>query len=346
MHIDRFPIAGLMGAIVVVAIVLAAMRNASPTWAGVTFLLTDGVLCLAVVGVVCRNGSERAWWLGFALFGWGYLELTFWSTFELPTMALLDAIGADLGMQPRYQGGMVGWGGGGFGGSLDRELQQIGHCLWVLLAAILGGILAGVLFGGREKLPEKSRARTQVAARTARRRRPWTALLGLAGCVLIGFLGLIASRSAPEFWAGAIFLLTCGLLGMTVLGVAGSRGNRRQIWLGAAIFGVGYMTLALGRSLIGRGGPSADRPFAERRPSRSLRSSSVPQPPRSARPPRMRQIWDALGATVPMRFRTDTPLQDVLKFIESATHGTDGKGVPSTSTRSACRTLRGTCRPR
>jgi hypothetical protein len=77
MRIVRFPIAGLMGTILVVAIVLAALRNASQTWAGVTFLLTCGVLCLAVVGVVCRNGSERAWWLGFALFGWGYLALAF-----------------------------------------------------------------------------------------------------------------------------------------------------------------------------------------------------------------------------------------------------------------------------
>ena len=86
----RFPIAGLMAAVLVIALGLAALRNASVTWAGSTFLLTCAVLCLALVGVVCRHGTERAWWLGFALFGWGYLFLAFYTSFELPTMALLN----------------------------------------------------------------------------------------------------------------------------------------------------------------------------------------------------------------------------------------------------------------
>ena len=55
------------------------------------FLLTCGMLCLAIVGVVCRQEGERAYWLGFALFGWGYLLLSMWSTAELPTMTLLNA---------------------------------------------------------------------------------------------------------------------------------------------------------------------------------------------------------------------------------------------------------------
>ncbi len=75
----RFSIAGLMGIVLVAAIGLAALRNASETWAGVMLLLTCGALALAVVGVVCRAEAERAWWLGFALFGWGYLALAFWS---------------------------------------------------------------------------------------------------------------------------------------------------------------------------------------------------------------------------------------------------------------------------
>jgi hypothetical protein len=79
MRTARFRIAGLMGAVLVAALGLAALRNASELWAGVTFLATCGVLCLAIVGVVCRGGGERAWWLGFALFGWGYLALAFWS---------------------------------------------------------------------------------------------------------------------------------------------------------------------------------------------------------------------------------------------------------------------------
>jgi hypothetical protein len=67
----RVSIAGLMGAVLIAALCVAALRSASETWAGVTLLATCGVLGLAVIGVVCRDVSERVWWLGFALFGCG-----------------------------------------------------------------------------------------------------------------------------------------------------------------------------------------------------------------------------------------------------------------------------------
>jgi hypothetical protein len=68
----RFSIAGLMGAVLLAAIGSAGLANPSAPWAGTLSLLTRGLLCLAVVGAVCRSGAERAWWLGFASFGWIY----------------------------------------------------------------------------------------------------------------------------------------------------------------------------------------------------------------------------------------------------------------------------------
>ena len=103
MRTIRFPIKGLMGAVLVVALGLAALRNPSETWSGVIFLLTCGVLCLAIVGVVCRQQEERAWWLGFALFGWGYLLLSMRSTVVLPTLTLLDAAAARMGSPVRFE---------------------------------------------------------------------------------------------------------------------------------------------------------------------------------------------------------------------------------------------------
>ena len=61
----RFPIAGLMLIVLVAALGLAALRNASETWAGVTFLTTCAVLLLAIVGVVCRGGAEPRVVAGF-----------------------------------------------------------------------------------------------------------------------------------------------------------------------------------------------------------------------------------------------------------------------------------------
>jgi hypothetical protein len=59
----RFSITGLMGLVLVAAVGLAALRNASETRSGGMLLLTCGILALAVVGALYRDGAQRAWWL-------------------------------------------------------------------------------------------------------------------------------------------------------------------------------------------------------------------------------------------------------------------------------------------
>jgi hypothetical protein len=327
----RFPIAGLMGAVLVVAIGLAALRNASETWAGVTFLLTCGVLGLAVVGVVCRNGQDRAWWLGFALFGWGYLVLAFRSTLELPTMALLDALGARLGVTTvRFGGGMGGGMGGGFGGVPDQSIQHIAHCLWALLLSLLGSVVAGAIFGAHNERGENPDApRTPLAAHSRPRCWLWAAMIAVAGSVSVAILASLGSSSSSLFWAGATFFATCGLLGMALLGAVGSRGRRRQVWFGAALFGIGYMTMAFGRSL-------------DRETWPTLPTDELLYVARHWFPPVVggfhpfstgvaaanARIWVALEQPVPIPFPEDTPLEDVLKYIQITAHGPDGKGIP------------------
>lgn len=72
----RFSIAGLMGLVLVVAVGVAALRSGSEDWAGIVLTLTLGILGVALLGMIFRQGSRRAFWSGFALFGWGYLTLT------------------------------------------------------------------------------------------------------------------------------------------------------------------------------------------------------------------------------------------------------------------------------
>ena len=345
MRTVRFSIAALMAAVLIVALGLAAMRNSSATWAGVTFLVTCAVLCLAVVGIVCDGDARRAWWLGFALFGWGYLVLAFWSSVELPTMVLLDAISERLGLAVQFRGGMGGIGGmrsarlwgfdmfggfNGFGGPGDRSIQQISHCLWALLAALLGGMIASLLFGGRRDCGVKLDVPTPVTAEVPRRRWRSVATVGLTGSAVIVFLGLFALKSAPGFWVGLTFLATCGLLGMTVLGAAsGGQGKRRQICLGAALFGVGYMTLAFGRSLNNETWPSLPTdhllyalrgwlpPVVSGFPTSSSGVASANA-----------HIWESLDQPIPMGFPNETPLEDVLKSIQGAMRGSDGNSIP------------------
>ncbi len=350
----RFSIAGLMGVVLIVAIGLAALRSASDIWAGVIFLATCSVLALSIVGVICRREAERAWWLGFAIFGWGYMALAFWPSDvprlpRLPTMALLQWLSAKLGVKVEGIAGGSGMGGagggmggvqsapvvafvGGFGGGglvVGYEaFEQVGHCLWALLFAVVGGSLARFLFAVPSGDLERRLTETDLTDRSTWEGRLRPAVIGLAGVALIVLITVVRPRAAPGLAAGTIYLLTCGLLGLAVLGAALGEGRPRQIWLGAALFGTGYMILAFGRDPIPHPTPNlptdhllnALRPWFPRMPEGIFVSSK--EEAANAR------ILKALDQPIPMRFPDETPLNDVLKYIRKATKGPDGKGIP------------------
>ncbi len=331
----RFPIAGLMIVVLVVALGLAALRNASETWAVATFLLTCAVLTLAIVGVACGGESHRAWWLGFALFGWGYLLLALWSSLDLPTTQVMNWFQARLNANPPGGGGLQsvelagGFGGGSVSTPPFAPFQQIGHCLWALLAAVIGGTVSSLLFGGRRERTENRDAPTQAPAQTARRRWLWPVVLGLSGCVLVVAIGTFAARLGSGFWPGATFLSTCALLGILVLGAVGCHGTRRQVCLGAALFGIGYMVLAFGRPEGSENWPGlpSDHLLYALRPWFPPVVSGFPtsSPGVAAANARIRE---ALEQPVPMRFRDEAPLEDVLKHIAIETRGSGGSGIP------------------
>jgi hypothetical protein len=119
------------------------------------------------------------------------------------------------------------------------------------------------------------------------------------------------------------------VLGLAVLGAVCGRGKLRTVWLGASLFGVGYMILAFGRP------PSTEtwsalptdhflnalRPwFAPVATGRFISSADVARD--------NAHILKALDQRVPMRFPIETPLEDVLKHIKDATRGPDGWELP------------------
>ncbi len=318
----RFSIAGLMAAVAVSALAAAALRSASPVWSSAMLLLLWGVLGLAIAGALCRKGSERSWWIGFALFGCGYAVLAFWSdsnSDSLPTTTLLVFL--DSKLDPAIKQSV--WSAPG---TPHWTLLQIAHCLWALVAAIGGGALVRLLFGGGE--PEELDVETHSAADLPVKwwRRP--AVIWLTGLALIAAAALAGSRSAPGLWAGVVFLLTCLMLGVMVLGALLGRGRRRTMWLGAALFGVGYMYFTFGRWT------GSEWPYPPT--THLLNAVRLGPPPHWSGFPdasernnaRNARILKALEEPIPMRFASEVALEDILKYIRVETETRFGKGIP------------------
>jgi hypothetical protein len=71
----RFSIRALMVGIVITALAMAALRNASAFWSSVLLMVTLAVTGFAMLGAVAMQGREQHWWIGFALFSGCYLAL-------------------------------------------------------------------------------------------------------------------------------------------------------------------------------------------------------------------------------------------------------------------------------
>lgn len=72
----RFNIASLLIIILVLGVGFAALRESSDLWESGIFTMTLGILLISILLAVHRVQSTRAFWLGFALFGWAYMGLT------------------------------------------------------------------------------------------------------------------------------------------------------------------------------------------------------------------------------------------------------------------------------
>ena len=98
MRRHRITIAGLLGLVLFLAVGLAALRSADDAWDSGVLGVTLAVLLISVLLAVHRTGHGRAYWLGFALFGWLYLVVSLVPTIEarLPTAKALSYLGSKV----------------------------------------------------------------------------------------------------------------------------------------------------------------------------------------------------------------------------------------------------------
>lgn len=69
----RFTIGGLLAVVFVSAIGVAALRSSNEGWDSAVFGLTLLTLAASLILVAQKRERARAFWLGFAIFGWVYL---------------------------------------------------------------------------------------------------------------------------------------------------------------------------------------------------------------------------------------------------------------------------------
>jgi hypothetical protein len=82
MRLPRISIKSLMGYVVLVGIGLAAVARPNSGWGIVLSAIAFTALATSVLGVIFRRGPTRAWWVGFAVFGWSFFGLVVLSISE------------------------------------------------------------------------------------------------------------------------------------------------------------------------------------------------------------------------------------------------------------------------
>ncbi len=180
----RFSIAGLMAAVLVVAVGFAALQNASDWWCSSLFTITLALFLFATIGAI--RGGDRTFWLGFALFGWAYMIASYepWSKHAktppvLVTTKLLNRLyphistvppdevvigGEGAWKDPRnieivssFKAGKITF----FRNDMDNFLQ-VGHFVASWLFALIGGTIGSRLFAHRA---EQNRPQTPISDR-------------------------------------------------------------------------------------------------------------------------------------------------------------------------------------
>ena len=192
----RFTILSLMGLVLVLALAIAALRDANDYWAGGSLLATSLLVGTGLLGAAYSTGRRRAGRLGFAVFCGGYFALAFLGLSEpnlakLPTtwllthvhqrvspksfsvvrLALANASLASLNSRTHYVPsnvspqpmtgpattgttsqvwqaisanpvGLNRWKAILPGAANDEAFRVVGHCLFALLAGVLGVAIA------------------------------------------------------------------------------------------------------------------------------------------------------------------------------------------------------------
>lgn len=135
-------LSGLASLVLVAAVILASLRSPSPDWSFAVSAATLTVLLIAAVTALAARGDERrrAFWIGFAVVGWGHYAAAHgpWlqDEYGAPLRRTLETITASV-----YEGEPAYEEFEPFGPKTSNTVRIL-RDLWILAAAIIGGAVA------------------------------------------------------------------------------------------------------------------------------------------------------------------------------------------------------------
>jgi hypothetical protein len=101
MHRFRFSLLAMFGFVAVVAVACAALARPSQLWLVVVSASSLGCLFYAVLAAAYGRNARRAFWLGFAVVGWGYVALEWKDASSVaPTEFLTNQLQASIHAKP------------------------------------------------------------------------------------------------------------------------------------------------------------------------------------------------------------------------------------------------------
>ena len=193
---------------------------------------------------------------------------------------------------------------------------------------MIGGFLACWLFPPPTESPGRAAVDWSSLGQFPREgRRP--AALGLAAFLIFAIVALTSPWATPGQRAGVTVLLTWAALGLAALGAILNSGPARARFLGAALFGVGYMALVTAKL--------DDLDDWPKHPTSRFLYSIRPRIPSTlvehaddsdAIAAANRRVLKALDRAVPMPFPDETALEDVLRYVKASLRSAEEREVP------------------
>jgi uncharacterized membrane protein len=154
----QLPILALVLIVAVCAIAFTGLKTALPIWYSAFYTFTVVVLLAAVIAARFRRGNEKAFWFGFAVFGWAFLVLGLgpWPDVDadpdeanitlnrqLLTSRVIEFLVPYLRSQMSDRGRI---------GQITTNTMGIAHLLTTLAIATAGGTLAIAIRRRRRRL--------------------------------------------------------------------------------------------------------------------------------------------------------------------------------------------------